>query len=931
MNAKHRRDFWPFPIFLSVALLLLIGFATVVSKRPALGNLEVLPPQNRPASLAARHTRPRVSHSVPDQNLLFDPVLVYSTYLGGPSSANYPFDMLQVATVILTDASGSLYVSGSTNSRSFPVTISVVEPNNPQKNLLGFLAKLDPTGQSLIFSTYIDGISPVSAMAMDANGNIYLAGPATPPNNAGYPVLPIPQGSTPFQAMPRAIGILKLNNSATTVLAATYLGGSGDDTVTGLAVEPGSATSNLYVTGSTVSNDFPTQGPIQSSLGSSGFNAFITSLNPTLSSAVYSTYLGQNGSASSGTGPHAIAVDTAGDSYVVGVANSGFPTTSGAIQAACPDECAFLSKLNPAGSALLYSTYIGSGSARSNAVAVDASQNVYIEGSAILSSGITAINPVPGFFPCATPNVGSGFVSEISASGSLAFSTCVIGSTSTIALDGSGNISITGTAGTGFPLKNPIQSNAPDTGAPYVATINPNTSTLVFSSFLGDGQGDSPSINDITIDSSGDLYAAGYGNDFPVFNALQSLPAGGDPPCPVMNPCVNGTNVDILKIAPTNAAAAALSTASLTFPAQAVGTPSALQTVAVVDLGSASLTVSNATATGDFSVQDGCTSAVVAAGGTCALQVAFTPTASGTRTGTLTITDSSAGSPRTVQLTGIGGQAAATLSPNPLSLSEAINTTTTSPVTLSNTGTLPLQISTIQISGATFYETNNCRVSVGAGQSCQINITFSPTAVGNSNGILTVTDSAAGGLQTVALSGADVADSIGLVYPPSSGLSSSTTPAGSVAITTIQVGGAGVSGTVNFSCSGLPQGASCSFSPSTIQMKPTVPSQVQLTISTTARSLLFVPIGLITGLLTLTILAGLILFKNVSTLSTPRLRWRLVPLFGLALCACGGGSGGSPSGGSSSSTGTPSGSYVVVITATSGSATQTLNFALTMQ
>jgi hypothetical protein len=531
---------------------------------------------------------------------------------------------------------------------------------------------------------------------------------------------------------------------------------------------------------------------------------------------------------------------------------------------------------------------------------------------------------VPGFFPCSTPNVGSGFVSEINAAGSLTFSTCVVGAPSTIALDGSGNISITGVAGTGFPLHNPIQANLPARGsAPFIATINPNTSSLLFSSFLGDGQGGNPAINDIAVDAAGDIFAAGYGNAFPVFNALQSVPAGGDPPCPVMNPCVNGFNIDILKIAPTNAAAAALSAASLTFPAQAVGTPSTPQTVTVVDLGSASLTVSNVNATGDFSVQDGCTSPVAPAGGTCALQITFTPTALGTRTGNLTITDNSVGSPRTVQLAGLGGQTAATPSPNPLSLSQAINTTNTLPVTLTNSGTLPLQILTIQISGAAFSEANNCGSSVGASQSCQINITFSPTALGNSTGTLTVTDSASDSPQTVALTGVGVADNIGLVYPPNNGLSSSTTPAGSVAVTNIQVGGAGLSGTVNFSCSGLPQGASCSFSPSTVQMNPTVPSQVQLIITTRARSHLFVPIGLLTGFLTLAILASLIFSMSGSTFPTPCPRWRLVPLFALALCACGGGS--------SSSTGTTAGNYTVVITATSGSSTQTLNFALTVQ
>jgi hypothetical protein len=924
MNAKRRRNSWSFAICLSVSLLLVLGSATEPSKRHSLCNLEGTLPQTRLLSLAVHHT-PLASHPKPDQNLRFDPVLAYSTYLGGASSANYPFDMLQVATVILTDAAGNLYVAGSTNSRSFPVTPSVVEPNNPQKNLLGFLAKLDPTGQSLIFSTYIDGISGVSAMAMDADGNIYLAGLATQPNNSGVPMLPIPPGSTPFQAAPKGNGILKLNGTATTVLAATYLGGSGDDTVTGLAVEPGNGTSDLYVTGSTSSNDFPTQAPLQASLGSSN-NVFVTVLNPALSAAVYSTYLGQRSIATSGNGPHAIAVDAAGDAYIVGSANSGFPTTAGAIQTACPDGCAFVSELNPTGSALLYSTYFGTGDARANAVAVDSAKNTYIEGDATLSSDITAVNPVPGFFACATPNVGSGFVSEISASGSLTFSSCVVGSRPTIALDGSGNISITGTASLGFPLKNPIQSNAPDTGAPYIATINPNTSTLLFSSFLGDGQGNSPSINDITIDSSGDVYAAGYGNDFPVFNALQSLPAGGDPPCPVMNPCENGTNVDILKIAPTNAAAAALSPALLTFPAQAVGTPSSPQTVAVIDLGSAFLTISNITATGDFSVQDACTASVAGAGGTCALQVTFTPTALGTRTGTLTITDSSAGSPRTVQLTGVGGAVAAVLSPSGLTFaSQQPNTTSPSQqVTLSDSGAIPLQIDHVDITGP-FAETNQCGVTLSAGQGCFIMVTFTPTAAGPATGTLSVTDNAPGSPQSITLTGTGGTPNLGLALAPSSSLSA-TVNAGSAADYELLIGGQGIGGIAMVTCTGAPTGAACGVGAGpTVTLSATTPATIGVGVSTTSRSHLFpTPFSPATWLWVLAIIACLHLFKAVSAQPSPRLRWRLVPLLAVTLSACGG--GGSSS--SNSGGGTPVGTYTLVITAKSGSNTQALSLTL---
>jgi hypothetical protein len=885
-----------------------------------------------------------------DQNILFDPVLVYSTYLGGPSTAEYSFPDAQSATVVQPDASGNIYIAGYTNSPSFPVTAGALVRSNSARNGLGFLAKLDPTGQTLLFSTYIDGIT-VSAMAIDPNGDIYLAGSASP-SNTTYPPLPIPSGSAPYVSTPKSIGILKLNSTATTVLAATYLGGSSGDRVTGIALKPGTTGSNLYITGTTGSNDFPTtqsQAPVLQSTLQSNFNAFVTVLNPALSSAIYSTYLGQTSLVNTGTGSHTIAVDTTGDAYVGGTANAGFPTVAGALEATCPDNCGFIAELNPTGSALVHSTYFGNGATAVNAVAVDASQNAYIEGYTSLSSSIPTMNPVPGFYSCSTPNGASGFISEISGAGSLAFSSCVTGSSSTIFLDSSGNISITGFASNGFPLQNPIQATASANAAPsvasYIATVNPTDGSLVFSSFLGDGNGaeladtniamGSPTLNDIAMDTSGNLYGAGFGLSFPVFNALQPIASSTDPGSQCANPCVLGSSVAILKIAPTNAPAAALEPAALTFSAQPLGAPSAAQTVNVINMGSSSLTVSNVTATGDFAVQDGCTATVAAAGGTCALQVTFTPTATGNRTGSLSITDTSAVSPHTVQLTGVGGQASVTLSPTTLSFSQAVNTTGTSQVTLTNPGTIPLQISTVQVSGAAFSETNNCGISVGAEGSCVINVSFSPTATGNSTGTLTITDSAAGSPNTVALTGKGVAASVGLVYAPNLGATfptAETVAAGSSANTTIQVGGAGLAGSVTFSCSGLPQGAACSFNPSSpVQISATTTTQVQVTFSTTARSLLFTPIVLTTGLTLLAFCLSIMFLTRVSTTTAPRLRWRLVPVFALAICACGGGNGSTPSGGGGTSTGTPAGSHVITITATSGSSSQTLLFNLTVQ
>jgi hypothetical protein len=930
---KTNRTWWSLTICLSAAVAVALSFLVLVQ------HLETRRPG---AAVSRRSLAQRGHHALPHglaSEELFDPVLVYSSFLGGTSSSNGLGEIVQYASVIYVDSSDNLYLAGRTISATFPTTPGTVQPAFGTGSD-SFLVKVDPTGQHLLLSTYVPSIlGGVTALAVDTTGDIYVAGPSNSVET-GVPPLPFPSGSTPF-ASSGSIGVLELNPTATKILAATYVGGSGGDYVGGIALD---SSNNVYISGTTRSNDLKTKNPLQPSLGTSGDNVFITVLNSSLSAAVYSTYLGANSTAYTGMG-HNIAVDASKNVYVTGTAGPGFPVTSGtAAQASCGGSCVFVAKLNPAGSAISYATYLGT-TAVGAAVAVDASQNTFVTG-VVEGGGFNELNPVSTFPSCnASLSAVNTFVSEINASGALAFSTCFgRGAASDhgqgLALDSSGNVYAVGSGFTGLPLTNPIQSNSGNgaQGAPYVVGINPNTSSLLFASYIGGGQAnESDSISDIAVDSAGSIYLAGYDSPglapvpFPVFNALQPLP-GGFSSCPD-NPCGAGNDAIFLKIAPTDAPAAALAPAALTFPAQPLGVASAPSTVTIFDLGSTALTVSNVSATGDFSVQQSCAT-VTAAGGTCPVQVTFTPTAAGTRTGTLTITDNSAGSPRTVALTGTGGQVAVSVSPASLTFSQAINTTGTSQVTLTNSGNIPLQISTVQVSGATFSESNSCGVSVAAGQSCGITVSFSPTALGNSTGTLTITDSDPGSPHTVPLTGTGVADSLGLAYCSLNGcFSTQTVSAGSVALTAFQVGGAGVAGDVSLSCSGLPQGASCSFAPSsTVQITATAAREINLTITTTSRSQIFGPIVLTTGLTMLAASLILLFFRKITAAGTPRLRWRFVPIFALAICACGGGNGSSPNGGGGSSSGTPAGSHVITITATSGSSTsQTLLFNLVVQ
>lgn len=179
-----RRNPWFFAICLSAILIAVVVlfyafYAAIEPDWPRQFGTVHLKNRSFPGA-RGRGSRP-MSRIVPTPDLIFDPVLVYASFLGGASYQQYDEPAGQAANVIFADASGNLYVGGTTNSPAFPVTSGVVESKNAGGYALGFLCKLSPSGQSLTFSTYIDGISSVQAMAVDTVGNIYVAGPAGPP------------------------------------------------------------------------------------------------------------------------------------------------------------------------------------------------------------------------------------------------------------------------------------------------------------------------------------------------------------------------------------------------------------------------------------------------------------------------------------------------------------------------------------------------------------------------------------------------------------------------------------------------------------------------------------------------------------------------------------------------------------------------------
>jgi hypothetical protein len=379
----------------------------------------------------------------------------------------------------------------------------------------------------------------------------------------------------------------------------------------------------------------------------------------------------------------------------------------------------------------------------------------------------------------------------------------------------------------------------------------------------------------------------------------------------------------------TGVPVAGLSAPSLTFGNQLLGTGSASQPVKLSNTGNAALTISSIGISGDFAQTNTCGSSV-AAGGSCTINVTFTPTATGTRSGTLTITDDNnlvAGSTQTVSLTGTGTAPVASVSPATLTFAALLvkSTSNSQAVTLSNTGNLALAVASVIITGD-FAQTNNCGSSVAAGSSCTINVTFAPTAGGPLTGTLTITDNSnntTGSTQTVSLTGTGQDFTLAVASGSSS---SQTVSPGGTATYTISVGAeGGFSQSVGFACTGAPSQATCTVSPNS----QTPGSNITVSVATTAPSALAprtLPPLRLPGPQALLAVAVLTVgaawrVRGWRQVGASRRQTLLLPLgagllLALALAGCGGG-------GSSATTptnpGTPPGTYTLMVTGTVGS------------
>ena len=754
------------------------------------------------------------------KTLVIDPVLVYSTFLGGRDDDQ--------GEAIAVDSIGNAYVTGITNSPDFPLA----SPGNfnPNQQRI-FIAKLDVSGSTLLYVDYFGGTSGSDSpygIAVDSQGSAYVAGLA---ESSDFSVL------NAYQATKGGFAnafLTKFSADGSSFVYSTYLGGSNFDYAQAIGVDSaGEAT----LAGLATSHNFPLANAYQSVVAPDqnsnwGDYAFFSRFSADGSSLVYSSYLAGNLDqyCVNECGPYTditgLALDGSGNLYVVGnTSTTNFPTTPGAYLTTYPGlfntYVPFISKFDTLG-AIAYSSYFGGTlSSQATAVAVDSSGFAYVTGYDQGGDGF----PVTATTIC-DPNSEycSGiFIAKFDTAGAtLAYSTYLgqnnNGVGQAIQVDANGNGYVIGSDNSGgqFMPVNPIEGYSGN-GDMLIVEIDPLASTQLFATFLGGGVYDHPT--GLALDNSGATYVTGVtqSSNFPVTQSAFQSSFGGQ------------SDAFVVKIASADAPAFTVGPSFLQFSTLNVGVTSSPQSAVLRNMGSAPLTIASTTVTGDFAETDDC-GTTVAAASFCTFTVTFTPTAAGSRFGFILLADNAAGTPHVINLIGDGSSPAVTVSPQSLTFPSVLvgQTSSAQAITLSNTGNATLNIGSISAS-TNFAETNNCPPALGLGARCQIQVTVTPTAGGVVTGALTLTDNAAGGTQNIALSGSGYVTTA--TFSPSA-LTFATTAVGSSSaaqIVTITNTGntpmivTNVTATTGFAqtnnCTSVPVSGACSIS---VTFTPTI-------------------------------------------------------------------------------------------------------------
>ena len=748
------------------------GASTLILKRPIAYQLQT--GRHQPIEAAFRLKKDgsigfRLGAYDREQPLVIDPVLNFATYLDGSYA-----DQTHAVT---TDASGNIYVTGATGSPDFPTL-------NPEQSQPGcspsasagcqtaFVTKLDPTGKSLIYSTFLGGSNgnQGGAIAVDSSGNAIVAGLT---GSSDFPVagngslLSCQTNNSCFFLASFSPDGSKLNYSG------AFGGEEGFYTLgfgTNLAVD---SSGNAYLAGTTENSNFQiTPGTLATSVTGYPYDeAFVLKVDPT-GKLLYSTVIPGNDTNSNDLIqpytndfiPTGIAVDASGDVTIGGTTGLGLPTTANVVSPQFPNASAnvenpsagFVLEINPTASAINYATYVP-GTDIVGAMAVDGSGNIYLTGSTSETNLPVSANAYQkAIIPGPDCTCDAGYVLKLNSNGTSILAATYLNAATTlgeggasftgIALDSNSNVFLGGETGSAdFPMVDPFVTQwwFTDYDAEMIlAGLSPDLSTLQFGSFLSATSDPTTAylgsiFTALAEDSKNNLVVTGqtYSSSFPTT-------AGSFQPTPPKSPTPQTgyfhsfvASIDMAAQAPSFC----VDNWTVNFGQTAANT-STTQTLHVTNCGNAPLTFASITSSDPtITASQNCGS--VAPGAVCPVTLTYTPTSDASTNATITFADNTAISPQVVEAQGQGVAASISPSSNPFLLGSLLVGTTgpAAGLLVYNRGNAGLTISTVTISGAGFSVTNNtCTGAVPLGFFCEVDVQFAPTAAGTQNGVLTI-------------------------------------------------------------------------------------------------------------------------------------------------------------------------------------------------
>lgn len=623
--------------------------------------------------------------------------LIYSTFVGGSNA--------DAAAAIAIDSSGDAYITGNTSSANFPVTPGVFQ-STYGGSTDAFVAEIAPTGSKLVYAAYLGGSAADfgQGIALSSSGNAYVTGST---QSFDFPIVnPLQQGNdgcttvNMVETCNAAAFVAEVDTTASALVYSTYLGGSGNNSGQAIAIDAGG---NAYITGSTSSSDFPVSSALQSQSGG-GSDAFLTELNASGSALVFSTYLG----GSQNDAGYALVLDASGNIYVSGSTQSNnFPTTPNVFQAQYGGAGdGFLTKFGAGGAVIVYSTFIGgTGADQANAVAVNSAGNAFVVGGTQssdfpLSDPSQRVLGLSGASNCSSATgaaslCSDAFVVDLNPSGMPVYSTYLGGTEAdfaqAVAVDPAGDPYVAGsTASSNFPaIVGALQgayAGIATSGNAFVTKVEASDSPAVALSpqslnFGNQTLNVASAAQPITLINAGSTPLSitsitGSGDYSVTDNCGTTVPAGGGS-CTInvtFTPAAAGSTTDEITI--TDSAAGSphhvavtgtgvtggagtltLTPKTLVFPVQALNTTSPPQNVQVVNSSLSAITISNIAVSGSFNETNNCGTvpAILNPGASCTVSVTFTPTKTGSATGSLSVTDNGAGSPQSATVSGAGG------------------------------------------------------------------------------------------------------------------------------------------------------------------------------------------------------------------------------------------------------------------------------------